>query len=76
MNPKKKKETRRHKAASCWELEAKKDKRQKNWKKKEGKEEGALDKEVLLGCTKVSVIKYKKRKVLFEIYLWELVTET
>ena len=47
-------------------------KRPKNWKKKEDKEAGASNIEVLLGCVKTSVIKYEADEVLFEIDLWEL----
>ena len=61
-----------HKAVNCWELKAYKDKRPKNWKKKEEKEVEALSIEVLLGCNKASAIEYKNSKVLFEIDLWEL----
>ena len=38
-----------HKATNCWEHEANIDKRPKNWKKKEEKEVGASNFEVLLG---------------------------
>ena len=61
-----------HTAASCWELEDNEDKRPKNGKKKEEKEVGASNIEVLLGCTKTSAIKYEVDKVLFKINLWEL----
>ena len=61
-----------HKAASCWELEANKDKRIKNWKKKKEKEVGALNVEVLLGCTKVCTINYENSKDLFKIDPWGL----
>ena len=60
---------------SCWELEANKDKRPKNWQKKEEKEVGASNIEVLLGCTKASTIKYKNSEVLFKIDLWEFVLQ-
>ena len=61
-----------HKAANCWELKANKDMRPKNWKKKEEKEVGALNIEVLFGCIEGSVIEYKNSEVLFEVDLWEI----
>ena len=54
------------------EHEANNDKSPKNWKKKEEKEVGASNLEVLLGCTKISTIKYETNEALFKIDLWEL----
>ena len=48
-----------HKAANGWKHKANKDKRPKNWKKKEDKEVGASNIEVLFGCTKTSAIEYE-----------------
>ena len=53
--------------ADCWEHEVNKDKRPKNWKKKEDMEVGVSNIKVLLRCTKTSAIKYETDKVLFEI---------
>ena len=64
-----------HKAKNCWEHEANKDRRPKNWKKKEDKEERASNIEVPYGCTKTIMIEYENSKVLFEIELWELVLQ-
>ena len=61
-----------HKAANCWKLEANKDKRLKNWEKKEEKEVGASNIEVLLECTKASTIDYTSSEPLFEIDLCEI----
>ena len=61
-----------HKAANCWDHEANKDKRPKNWKKKKDKEIGASNVEVLLGCTKTSAIEYETDEVLLKIDMWEL----
>ena len=61
-----------HKAANYWEHEAYKDKRSKNWKKKEYKEVGASNVEILLGCMKTCAIKYETDNVLFEVDLWKL----
>ena len=52
-----------HKAAHCWEHEANKDKRPKNWKKKEDKEVGASYVEVLLGlhwnmCNQIKMVRF------------------
>ena len=63
------------KATNCWKHETNKDKRPKNWKKKEKKEVGALKIEVLLGSTKASTIKYENSEVLFKNDLWELVLQ-
>ena len=56
-----------YKGVIYWEFKANKDKRPKNWKKKEEKEVGVLNLEVLLGCTKASAIEYKNSDVLFKI---------
>ena len=61
-----------HEASNCWEHEANKDERPKNWKKKEEKEVEASNIEILLGCTKTSTVKYENGEVLFENDLWEL----
>ena len=50
-----------------------KNKRPKNWKKKDNKEVGASNVEVLLGYTKTSATEYETVKVLFKIDLWEFV---
>ena len=65
----------RQKAGNCWGHEANKGKRPKNWKKKEDKEEGASNVEVLLGCTEASAIEYKTEEAIFKIDLWELVLQ-
>ena len=51
-----------HKATNCWEHGANKDKRLKNWKKKDDKEVGASNIEILLGCTKAGAIEYENGK--------------
>ena len=64
-----------HNAANFWGHEANKDKRRKNWKKKEDKEVRDSNVEVLLGCAKTNTIEYETVKVLFEINLWEFVLQ-
>ena len=64
-----------HKATNCWEHEVNKDNRANNWKKKEEKDERALNVEVLFGCTEICVIEYENGEVLFKIDLWELVPQ-
>ena len=58
--------------ANCWEHEVNKDKRPKNWKKKEDMEVGTSNFEVLLGCLETSAIKSETDEVLFKTDPWEL----
>ena len=82
MNLRKRKETRNFLAHAitvvrlgtnhCWEHEANKNKRPKNWEKKEDAEVGASSIKVLWICTRTSAIIYETDNILFKVNLWEL----